>query len=73
MFVYVSQNGFRGPSEAIRSTKTVVIGPAHRKKRTGQLPQQLCRPSGSDFVHFGHLDKHFIEKEAFFCAKSGIL
>ena len=31
------------------------------QKRTGQLPQQLCRPSGSDSVDFGHLHKLFLE------------
>jgi len=39
---------------------------AHRKKRTGQLPQQLLRPSVSEIVHFGHQDNFFLEKEAFF-------
>ena len=37
------------------------------KKRTGRLPPQLCRPSGSDIVHFGHLDKLFLEKDLNFC------
>ena len=54
---------------AIRLTKTMFIGHAHRKKRTGRLPQQLWRPSGSDIVHFVHLDKLFLEKETLFAPK----
>ena len=57
------------PWQAIHSTKTVWFRHAHRKKRTGQLPQQLLRPSVSDFVHFGHLDLFFSRKKRFFNQK----
>ena len=50
--------------------KNNVIWTSASKKRTGQLPQQLSRPLGSDFNNFEHLDKLFLEKEAFLASKT---
>ena len=49
--------------------KNNVIWTSASKKRTGQLPQQLSRPLGSDFNNFEHLDKLFLEKERFWHQK----